>query len=230
MEYFTHLELKLKVQRALDLEDEIFITPTELLDYHNEAIDECEAEIHTLYEDYFLATEAISLVSGTDSYDLPATIYANKIRSIIYRNGSTIYTVKKLKPRDMFELLEVQDQYPTTDWYRYFVLNNAAQAAPQINVTPTPNETLASGFRVYFIRNANKMESDTSVCDIPEFSMFIYNFMKMKCYEKEGHPNLPLAASAVENQRKLMQDTLSRMAADGETELELDLTMYSEST
>lgn len=230
MEYFTHATIKAKVQRALDLEDEIFITPTELLDYHNEAIDECEAEIHTLYEDYFLSNAAISLVSGTQDYDLPSDIFANKIRAIIYHNGATIYPVKKLKSRDMFAQLEVQEQYNTTDWYKYLIINNAAQSAPQIRLTPSPNETTSNALQIYYIRNANKMTEDASICDIPEFSMFIYNYMKMKCYEKEGHPNLQMAVQIVEHQRNLMRDTLSRMAADGDTEIEADLTFYEEST
>ena len=79
MKYWTWAELKDKVQRDLDLEGEVFINETELLGYANEAIDEVERQVHTLYEDYFLTKAVISLVDGTEEYALPTDIYAFKI-------------------------------------------------------------------------------------------------------------------------------------------------------
>jgi hypothetical protein len=71
MRYWTFAEIKAKVESDLGMEDEDFVSADEMLAYGNEAIDEAEAEIHTINEDYFLTMGPISLVSGTDSYDLP---------------------------------------------------------------------------------------------------------------------------------------------------------------
>jgi hypothetical protein len=228
MDYFTHADIKAKVERALDLEDEIFITPTEMLDYHNEAIDECEAEIHTLYEDYFLAETTLSLVNGTSQYTLPADMYANKLRSVIYNNGSTIYKINKMRRKDMFEDIETVNTFSNSDYYQYYILNNAAFAKPKMVLVPAARETASNVIKFRYIRNANRMEDDDSICDIPEFSRFVIEYIKMRCYEKEGHPNLELAANLVEQQRKLMQETLSNMVPDADTAIEMDLDVYGE--
>jgi len=79
---------------------------------------------------------------------------------------------------------------------------------------------------LYYIRNANRMIDDTSVCDIPEFVDFILQYMKFRCYEKESHPNLPIAMAALKFKRKNMNDTLANMVPDGEQELEQDTEFY----
>ena len=79
---FTWATLRAKIQRDLDLQDEIFITNTELLGYANEAIDEAEQEVLTIYEDYFLTNENLALVTGTAEYSGRAGI------SISHREGS----------------------------------------------------------------------------------------------------------------------------------------------
>jgi len=70
------------------------------------------------------------------------------------------------------------------------------------------------------------MIDDTSVCDIPEFVDFVLQYMKVRCYEKESHPNLGLAVAALESKRKNMNDTLANMVPDGEQELEQDTEFY----
>ena len=54
MKYWAWSEIRSKIEQECDLEDEDFVRRDELLAYCNEAIDEAEAEIHSLYEDYFL--------------------------------------------------------------------------------------------------------------------------------------------------------------------------------
>ena len=105
--YWTLDELKGKIQRDLDIEGEVFIQDAsdapELLEYINEGIDKAEEIVHSLYEDYFLDKASITLVSGTHEYDLPSAIYAHKIRRIIYRNGTRVYTVDRIRDWHKFE-------------------------------------------------------------------------------------------------------------------------------
>ena len=228
MQYRTYGEIRLKVERDLDLEDELFIQPEEMLGYANEAIDEAEAEIHSVYEDYFLTYGSISLVNGQEEYDLPTDIYANKIRGVIYTNGTTIYEVPRLRNTDKFELIELSNQYSTTDFYKYIIRNASASSNPRMLIIPTSRETSTDRLKIWYLRNANRMVDDTSVCDIPEFSQFVIQYMKVRCYEKEGHPNTQMALQNLEAQRRLMVNTLSNMVPDEATTIIPDFDAYDE--
>lgn len=226
MKYWTWAEIKAKVRKELDLEAEVFIEDSELLEYANEAIDEAEAEIHSLYEDYFLTSTPISLVNGTSDYDLPSDIYAHKIRRLVYRNNSTVYEVERLKDWRKFEKKHVADIFSTSDLYTYFLKNSTA-GSPQIVVVPQARETGAN-MELWYLRNANRLEATTDVCDIPEFITFIFDYMRVRVYEKEGHPLLQQAEARLQRRRALMQGTLASMIPDAMNEIEPDMTMYEE--
>ena len=91
--YWTLSEIKAKIKRDLDLEAEDFVRDTELNDLINEAIDEAEAEVHSLYEDYFLTREVVTLVAGQEEYELPTNIYGHKIRRVVYNNTPNLMTI-----------------------------------------------------------------------------------------------------------------------------------------
>ena len=68
MKYWAWSEIRSKIEQECDLEDEDFVRRDELLAYCNEAIDEAEAEIHSLYEDYFLKKVDIAVASGNEFF------------------------------------------------------------------------------------------------------------------------------------------------------------------
>lgn len=224
--FYTWSEIKTKIEQDLDLEDEDFVRPAELLSYTNEAIDEAEAEIHGLYEDYFMSRSTIGLVSGTDQYSLPDDIYAHKIRRLVYDNGGRVYTVERIKDWHKFEEYSIQKNYGTGEIYRYFILNSTP-GEPKILLVPRATET-GDVIQIWYIRNANRLEDDTDVCDIPEFINFIFQYVKVRVYEKEGHPNLPKAMQDLEQQRQQMVSTLAAMVPDAGNEIEADLSAYEE--
>lgn len=226
--YWTWSDIKSKVEMDLDLQDETFIQPDELLGYANEAIDEAEAEIHSIYEDYFLTSSPVSLVSGTSEYSLPSDIYAHKIRGIVYRSGDIMFQVPRIKDWNKFLKMAYETQYPATTTYKYIIKNESAVVGPKIVLFPSARETSASVMTVWYLRNANRLTSLTSICDIPEFVNFVIQFTKVRCYEKEGHPNLQFAVQALQKQRQLMVETLSDMVPDGDTSIEMDITAYEE--
>ena len=45
----TYSELKTYLEQELDLQDETFITSTEMMSYFNEAVDMIESAIHNIY-------------------------------------------------------------------------------------------------------------------------------------------------------------------------------------
>ncbi len=227
MRYWTKSELVEKIEADLDLQEETFISTTELDGYINEGIDEAEAEIHEICPDYFLKRGAVTLVSGTDEYTLASDIYANKIRGVFYRNGSTKYKIDRLK--DSQKLMEYEEMYgeSSASNYSYFLINETA-GSPKMLLMPMPAESGAY-IKYWYYRNANRLSVDADVCDIPEFASFVIQFAKVRCYEKEvGHPNLGLALAALEQQREQMKVTLANMVPDGDNSIELDMSNYEE--
>lgn len=228
MKYWTYGQIRTKVEADLDLQGESFISSTEMLGYANEAIDEVERQIHDLYSDYFLTRGSLTLVNGQEAYSLPSDIFAIKIRAIVYRNGTLTWKFDRIRDWHKFEQYEFEKTNLTGNSrrYGYFVVNTTP-GNPQILITPTPNEsgTLA---KIWYLRNANEMVDDTSVCDIPEAVNYVMAYMKWKCMMKELHPNTELAAKEVEAQNANTLKNLSEMFPDNETDIEPDLRLYDE--
>ncbi len=222
MRAWTYAEIKAKVLNDLDLEDEIFITAIEMLGYVNEAIDNAEAQIHALYEDYFLTFDNLALVTNTSTYAMPSDIYANKIRSIYYVNGSTKYAIKRWKrPLDLIPFVDNSDDY------EYLPINTAASGY-QMKLYPAAQETSATNVTRWYIRNAKVLTLAADVCDIPEFINYILQYTKMRCYEKEGHVTTLKAIEDTEKEKQLMIQTLTNMVDDEDTEIRKDLSFYED--
>jgi hypothetical protein len=226
LRYWTWNEIKTKIENDLDLQDEDFISTNELLGYANEAIDEAEAEIHTLYEDYFLTQLPIGMVNNQDKYDLPSNIYGMKIRKLMYQNGASVYPIPRLKDSRKIETYQENNVVGAGTLYSYFIDNSTA-GSPKIVITPMPYETGAF-LTIWFLRNANRLVNVLDICDIPEAISFILQYMKVRCYEKEGHPNLAKAMGDLEQQRGQLSNVLSSMTADGDNKIEPDLSAYAE--
>jgi hypothetical protein len=215
----TYSELKSYLQKELDLEDETFITADEFLSYFNEAVDLVESAIHNIYEDYFLTSSTIFLVNGTQTYDLPTDIYAQKIRKILYSDGSAMkYEVKRVKK------LEETLYITAPDLYRY-IIKNSSSTGLKLAFYPTPSET-SSNMTIWYIRNALRFVDDTDVCDIPEFTSVIVQFVRYKCLTKEGHPDAAQAAQDLERMKQEMVDTLTARVPDEDNYVLKDTEFY----
>lgn len=229
MKFWTWSEIKAKVLRDLDLEGESFITEAELLGYANEAIDEVERQILTLYEDYFVSRKTISLVSGQEEYDIPEDIYGLKIRQIIYRSGTQVWKLQRLRNWNKFGVYETdQASSSGTQQYGYFVINGVV-GSPKILLTPTPTEA-GPYLQIWYIRSANDLTSGNSKCDIPEAVNYVMAYIKVKCLEKELHPSLPKAIQDLEQQKADTLKTLAEMYPDNENNIEADYRLYADMT
>jgi hypothetical protein len=228
MRYWTWGEIKAKIEAECDLEDEDFVRSGELLSYANEAIDEAEAEIHGLYEDYFLTRKEINVVSGDKLLSINAEmpdIYADKIRRIIYNSGGNTYAVSRLKDWKKFEQKALAENNTSTDLYQYMLINTTP-GSPQIMWTPEIRES--GKVMVWYLRNANRLSVDADICDIPEFVNFVIAFLKVKVMGKEGHPGYQDAVMELEKQRAQMTSTLQARVPDADNELEMDASYYEE--
>jgi len=228
MKYWTWAELSQKIERDLDTEDELFVTPAELIGYANEAIDDIEKKIHTLCEDYFITRTSVPVVPGVEEITLPSDIYAMKIREVIYVTGGQAFPAKQLKNWRKFARYE--DDIATgpvaTNSYNYFILNSVA-GSPKLILSPLPVES--GVLKIWYIRNANELVNDTSILDIPEAATYVTKYCSVKIMQKELHPLLESAKADLE---AILEDTiadLSQMFPNNETELEPDYTFYTES-
>ena len=224
--YWTYDDLNAKIRRDLDLTEESFVTPTEMMGYVNEAIDRAEQEVHTLYEDYFLAKSSLSLVSGQEEYDLPDGIYCHKIRRVIYRQGSKIYKVHRIGDWRKFETYEIDRTASSANLLSYFLLNQTP-GEPKILFTPVPRESTPS-ITIWYIRQANRIEAGADILDIPEANNYILQYVKVRCLEKEHNPMLQKAMADLEVEKQQLVSTLAAMIPDAENEIEADFTSYEE--
>lgn len=72
----TLLDLRTKARRRANMENSTFVTDSEFNEYLNYSISELrDLIISKVGEDYYATSSSISLISGTESYSLPATFY-----------------------------------------------------------------------------------------------------------------------------------------------------------
>lgn len=227
--FWTYEEIRTKIQRDTDIEAEDFIQGDELLGIVNEAIDLCESKIHKLglEDDYFIKHSFLEMVQGQDLINLPDDIYGFKIRGLIYQKNERRYPVKRIRGRRIFtKISNIQHFSNTDDYYQYFLVNDASVAAAQILLLPESRESSTDVLKIWYIRNANRMENDASICDIPEFVHYIIKRAVFQIYRKEGHPLMQEARAEMEKEEANMIDTLSTMVPDEDSTIEPDLDHY----
>lgn len=226
MKLWTYEQLKDKVNKDIAIEDEQFIQPTELLGYFNEAIDQAEQEVLGLYEDYFLNRSTITLVNGTEEYTLPSDMFAHKIRRVVFHKNNEIYEVERLRDWRKFEEYELAKQFGDANVYSYMLYNPSAGQA-KLLLSPASRDSGAY-LVVWYIRNANVLEANDDILDIPESANFIMQYVKVRVYEKEGHISLTKALGDLERERDLLRSTLAAMVPDANNEIEMDASYYEE--
>lgn len=172
MKVWTYGEMEQKVLDDLDLNDETFIKPNEMRGYFNEAITEAAAEIYVLNQDYFLTKFYIPFVQGTSRYSLPANIFANRIRTVMYSNGAVIYEIAQYRRKNKFEAMIITDKFGPSDDYMYTLWNDVpGQAVMAIhpNVRETailaPIGSLFAPAIMFYLRDNNRVPLTGEFCN-----------------------------------------------------------------
>lgn len=172
MRIWTYGEMNDKVQMDLDLEDETFIKPNEMIGYFNEALTEAEAEILLLNQDYLRTRYYVPLVPGTSRYALPKNIFANKIRGIQYSNGALIYPVSRLRRMNEFDLIALINAYGQSDDYSYYPVNDYPGQTEIILLPPSrdtavlaPIASLFTPMILWYIRNCARVPLSGEYCN-----------------------------------------------------------------
>lgn len=237
MIYKTWNQIRSKVERELDIEVEEFIQPQEFVEYVNDGVALCEADIHTLgLEDmYFRTRFLVPLQVGVEDYALPAPIYMNKILSFIYARGSEIYEIMQLRGPNMYESIARINLYNSvTDFYKYIIRNDTADQGVRLQLVPPSRETSTANATLWFIREAAKWDYNSDVnglgkCDLPQIAMqTLYQYVKYRVYEKEGHANMNDAKQDFDKIRSGMISTMENMVPDNNNELIKDMSSYDD--
>lgn len=226
---WTYQDLDTKVRNDLDMTEELIVTPAEMLGYANAAVEEAQAEITTIYEDYYLTQYPLTLVTGQSLYTLPEGIYIEKIRRVVYSSGNIVYAIRQFRGATKFEEI-ARALLPTyvNDDYKYYLTNPSVSDGYGFNLAPLSRET-GQVVTIWYIREATSFVEMTDVLDIPQFAQFVIEFMKGMCKAKENGGQMPPdAAAMIEQKRKLMVDTLSRMIPDDDDKIQGDFTAYTE--
>lgn len=172
MKIWTYGEMEQKVLDDLDLNDETFIKPDEMRGYFNEAITEAAAELYVLNQDYFLTKFYIPVVAGQMKYALPANIFANRIRTVMYANGAVIYEVAQYRRKNKFEAMIITDMFGQADDYMYTLWNDIPGQAymefhPQMRDTAVlaPGGSIFAPLIMYFLRDNNRVPLSGEFCN-----------------------------------------------------------------
>lgn len=221
--YSTAQEILDEVKVDLDLQEETFITDAELLKNLQKAVERAEQLVHGIYEDYFLVPAKLTLVNGVSDLDLPSDVYAHKIRRIQCNKPADKYEVTRVKRLE--RLLDVEN----SDRYRYMVINYLS-SGPKLRFFPTPQEDNTTEYDIWYLRNARTITLGTDFVDIPEATNFLKQYLKNKCWEKEGHPNLAQGIQDLAKEELELVTTLSAMVPDEDLDIEVDMSIYEEMT
>lgn len=130
---FTLGDLKTQVLDRADMDNSSFITDARLAEYINLETEELYDFLVNLYEDYFVSSDTITLVSGTEQYTLP-TDYYKTIRVYFLDTGSPAkrWMLKRWEWQD----LDFDDEYfhplgTYNRYLRYRVVGNTMFFSPE---------------------------------------------------------------------------------------------------
>lgn len=231
-EYPTYAQLEADIEDELDIQvsSASFIDQTELMHYANRAVDKGEQIVHTLYEDYFLARDTLTLVDGQEEYDPPTDIYAMKIRGMVYYSGSRIYEVQRERDWHKFVRYRIRKEYSTeSEYFKWFPINEAAGAWKMLFSSQPGTGTIER----WYLRQANRFVLTTDALDIPEAKNYILSYMRYRVIlkQKRGNPDgneIAAAKEEVAEEQRNLENTLGTMVPDNNNEIEIDHSHYED--
>lgn len=232
MAFKTLQDIREKVERDLDIEEEEFIQPQEFIEYVNDGIAFAEAHIDKLggKDKYFLSKSDISLVLGQNEYSLPSDILKNSIKNIIYSDGTRVYELRPAESIHMFSNLKLSEMYDYSDSNYKYLITHSVPGTEKIMISPPARKSVTNGLRVWYTRDANRLQDDADICDLPEIAMqYLYQFIKVKVYEKEKGQEWQVAKEDLAAVEKLMIESLTEQIQDPAfSEIEKDMSVYEE--
>jgi hypothetical protein len=213
----TLKEIRDQVIVDLDLEEEVWISDSELNSWINEGIKNAEAQIHTLYEDYFLVeSDPIVITQGQYLVEYPSDVYASKIRKIIFTDGlgasNTNHEVKRIR-----NILDgaTADLYSTNSTNPILEWTNTNKLSEGRKIRLFPNTGRGGYLHIWYIRNVSELVNDEDISEIDEFDRYVVQYVKTKVFLKDGDPRTADSKILEEQYKSDVITTLSNMVQMG---------------
>jgi hypothetical protein len=214
MRTWTLQEFKDKIELEHDLQEESFISETEMINYINEGIDWAESIVISLYEDYYL--DQSDWTALADEVTMPTYIYANKLRRVEVSEDS-----EGTRPLQLFKNSTLE---PYKVAYNVF---HKQSESPKIVFENIPDQY--TYYRLTYTRNANRVVDADDIIDLPEVAAYhAMQFVKRRCYQKEKDPMAFQSSEEIMVMAKALEDTLSNIVDDGSDQLQADMTFYDD--
>jgi hypothetical protein len=217
-------DMRDNVKGDLDLEDEDFITDTDVDRFINEGRMEAEKAIHDLSEDYFKTKDTLDLVTDEEEVDLPADIFADKIREISYDDGSDRYEVKRFR---QYKRHVDRGYVSAEEPYMYDILNSTTDGRKLV-LYPASRITNGTYMTIWYIRKSATLDTDSDELDIPEGQLFIEQYAKCQCYMKEFKFIPKDESDKLAALKASMLSALTERIPDGDDEVPADASIYDE--
>lgn len=146
MQFLTWSEAKTKIQEKIDIQDEVFVSPAELLRYCHDAIDYTEAEIHkfNVADKYFESVYPIQITSGIQDYQMPPNIYANKILKFIKNTPNDVYEIERLTRLNRYRDAAYLEHNGDSNSLSYMIINDSGNTKPVLRIFPRPTQSISA--------------------------------------------------------------------------------------
>lgn len=103
----------------------------------------------------------------------------------------------------------------------------ASSRANALNNVALDLTTAGSGLFLMTVKATDAIQMAT-LLDIPEFTTFVMQWVKCRCYEKEGDPRFEKASQVLVQQKEQMISTLTDSIQDDDNEIEGDFSWYND--
>lgn len=205
------LELRTQARQMADMEDNEFVSNSELNNYINFAISELHDILVESYgSEYFLSSTTGTTAPDTADYALPSDFY--KLRGVdVKLNGNDWYNIRpfNFNERNRYEDFGSWSLMGITN-IRYRVMGN------NIKFTPIPDSALE--YRIWYIPVATKLTSDSDTLDdINQYSDFVIITAAMKMLSKEESDVSVLMSERNRIEAKLRDSAQNRDASQPES-------------
>lgn len=207
MASITLANLKTQTRQRADIENSNFITDAELLTYINKSI----AELHDVLtqkfgNDYFASSTTVSLVAGTDSYNLPSDFF--KLLGVDLQLTTSDYvTLKKFEfnERNRIQNSLLRGVYGSS-YFRYRLRGS------QIWISPVP--TGSESLRVWYVPLPTQLASDSDTLDgVNGWEEYVIIDSAIKCLEKEESDTQGLQIRKEQMKKRIEEAAGNRDAA-----------------
>lgn len=205
-----------KVQDDLDLHEENFVTTEDLKQFVNDSIDDAEETIIDCFSDFFLTFVDLPVEEDETVIDLPEDIYESRMRGLYFsETGFTSLNPSgegyKVKRVSLERVMDVN----SNERYQYRLFNSES-LGQKLYIYPPIRATSTIQFRLWYIRQAKRLEDDTDVLEKGLRIQYVLAHVKKSVMEKMGDPMLEVQKMKLDKQEDKLKNSLSRLTDDDE--------------